>query len=108
MSDIGFDGVAAFALGFLMIAFGVAGLVVEGVVAWRRRGRRHLLVFVLPTVYAALGAGVLSAAEAGSLDTKAAADRLAPIAALAGLVVWLGIRLILSRPTSAAPTGDRA
>ena len=83
MSDIGFHGVAAAAVGVAMLAVTALALLIEGAL-WQRRKRGGAaspgaLAFLAPMVYAGVAIALLIAVERGELELKEAMDRAAPV-----------------------------
>lgn len=106
MSDIGFHGLVAALVGAAMIALATLGLLVEGVLAMRRRGsaggRPGTLAFLAPAAYGGVGGIILAAAEYTSLGTQARLDNVAPFVAVAGVLLWGVLRTALARRHPAA------
>ena len=93
MSDIGFQGLATAMVSVAMLAIALIGLVVEGVVLWKRRGSPRFAARTLlgPGIYA-LAAIVLGAiAEEGSLELREVFDAWGWLVALLAVIPWIAV-----------------
>lgn len=104
MSDIGLHGVVGALVGVVMLAIALIGLVVEGVVLWKRwRARRGGRGFLFgPVIYGVLAAVVLIMVEAGSLEAREFLDGWSWLLALVALIPWVAVHWGRRAPSGAA------
>lgn len=95
MSDIGFQGIVVGLIALAMLAIALLGLVVEGVVLWRRRrAQRSGKGFLIgPVVYAVAGGVLFAVAETGSVDARGFWDNWSWLVALGALIPWIAAHL---------------
>jgi hypothetical protein len=104
VSDIGFHGIVGALVGVAMLALALIGLVVEGIVLWKRRqARRSTRGFLLgPAIYALAALALLVAVEMAALESREVLDDWGWLLALVALIPWIAVHWRTASPTTTA------
>lgn len=104
MSDIGFHGIVGALVGVAMLAIALTGLLVEGILLWkRRRAQRSGRGFLTgPAIYGVVAVVALIVVEEGSLEAREALDGWSWLLALVALIPWIAVHWGRREPSGVA------